>query len=118
MLRLLILVDMGSLKAIHRHFDQRAFHAGDDYQQRLDQHGPVCRGVFTGHLLKISPRYRPGCAGQYQLYWPKSSKPRAILTCATGISVATNLCALLSAGIPQALEIDVVAAAIMRAGEQ
>ncbi|QUJ04302.1 hypothetical protein KCP78_23405 [Salmonella enterica subsp. enterica] len=66
---------------------------------------PVCRGVFyRGILLKDRPRYRPGCAGRVSLYWPKSNKPRHT-ACAT-LGVTTNLCAL-SAGIPQALEIDV-----------
>ncbi|ECN1534321.1 PRD domain-containing protein, partial [Salmonella enterica subsp. enterica serovar Enteritidis] len=67
--------------------------------------------ILQGHFIEeIARDIARDVPVEYQLYWPKSNKPRAILTtCATGIGVATNLCALLSASIPQALEIDVVA---------
>ncbi|QUI98833.1 hypothetical protein KCP74_01680 [Salmonella enterica subsp. enterica] len=52
-----------------------------------------------GILLRDRPRYRPGyCRSVSKLYWPKATKPRAILDHLRDryVGVATNLCALLS----------------------
>ncbi len=109
---LMILVDMGSLKAIHRHFD-RALSTPVTIINNVSTSMALYVGerILQGHFIEeIARDIARDVPVEYQLYWPKSNKPRAILTtCATGIGVATNLCALLSASIPQALEIDVVA---------
>ncbi|EGL6579136.1 sigma-54-dependent transcriptional regulator [Salmonella enterica] len=109
---LMILVDMGSLKAIHRHFD-RALSTPVTIINNVSTSMALYVGerILQGHFIEeIARDIARDVPVEYQLYWPKSNKPRAILTtCAAGIGVATNLCALLSASIPQALEIDVVA---------
>lgn len=109
---LMILVDMGSLKAIHRHFD-RALSTPVTIINNVSTSMALYVGerILQGHFIEeIARDIARDVPVEYQLYWPKSNKLRAILTtCATGIGVATNLCALLSASIPQALEIDVVA---------
>ncbi|SLU97978.1 transcriptional regulator levR [Klebsiella variicola] len=109
---LIILVDMGSLNAIHRHFNRR-----------LSTPMAIINNVSTGMAMYVGERILQGVmledivrdigddlAVEHQLYYPQTDKPRAILTtCATGLGAAANLSALLKASIPEALGIDIVA---------
>ncbi len=109
---LIILVDMGSLNAIHRHFNRR-----------LSTPMAIINNVSTGMAMYVGERILQGVmledivreigddlAIEHQLYYPQTDKPRAILTtCATGLGAAANLSALLKASIPEALGIDIVA---------
>lgn len=109
---LIILVDMGSLKAIHSHFNRR-----------LSTPVAIVNNVSTSMAMYVGERILQGdmledivreidgaLAVEHQLYYPQADKPRAILTtCATGMGAAANLSALLSASIPAALAIDIVA---------
>lgn len=106
------LVDMGSLNAIHRHFNRR-----------LSTPMAIINNVSTGMAMYVGERILQGVmledivreigddlAVEHQLYYPQTDKPRAILTtCATGLGAAANLSALLKASIPEALGIDIVA---------
>ena len=106
------LVDMGSLNAIHRHFNRR-----------LSTPMAIINNVSTGMAMYVGERILQGVmledivreigddlAIEHQLYYPQTDKPRAILTtCATGLGAAANLSALLKASIPEALGIDIVA---------
>ncbi len=105
-------VDMGSLNAIHRHFNRR-----------LSTPMAIINNVSTGMAMYVGERILQGVmledivreigddlAVEHQLYYPQTDKPRAILTtCATGLGAAANLSALLKASIPEALGIDIVA---------
>lgn len=109
---LVILVDMGSLNAIHQHFNRRlpipvaiinnvstsmALYVGERILQ-----GHMLEDIVQGVVLDLPV--------QHQLYYPHSGKPRVILTtCATGIGAATNLSTLLKASIPEALATDILA---------
>lgn len=109
---LIILVDMGSLNAIHSHFNRR-----------LTTPVAIINNVSTGMAMYVGERILQGdmledivreigddLAVEHQLYYPQADKPRAILTtCATGLGAAANLSALLKASIPEALGIDIVA---------
>ena len=109
---LVILVDMGSLNAIHSHFNRR-----------LTTPMAIINNVSTGMAMYVGERIllgdmledivreiRGDLAIEHQLYYPQADKPRAILTtCATGLGAAANLSALLKASIPEALGIDIVA---------
>lgn len=109
---LIILVDMGSLNAIHSHFNRR-----------LNTPVAIINNVSTGMAMYVGERILHGdmledivreigddLAVEHQLYYPQTDKPRAILTtCATGLGAAANLSALLKASIPEALGIDIVA---------
>ncbi|MFP8217088.1 sigma 54-interacting transcriptional regulator [Klebsiella quasipneumoniae] len=109
---LIILVDMGSLNAIHSHFNRR-----------LNTPVAIINNVSTGMAMYVGERILHGdmledivreigddLAVEHQLYYPQADKPRAILTtCATGLGAAANLSALLKASIPEALGIDIVA---------
>lgn len=109
---LIILVDMGSLQAIHQHFDRA-----------ISTPVTIVNNVSTSMALYVGERILQGdvieeiardiaqdLPTEQQTYWPVCSKPKAILTtCATGIGVATNLRSLLQASIPGTLEIEVVA---------
>lgn len=109
---LMILVDMGSLKAIHQHFD-KAISTPVTIVNNVSTSMALYVGerILQGHFIEdIARDIAQDLPVEHQLYWPKSSKPKAILTtCATGIGVATNLCSLLQASIPEALGIEVVA---------
>ncbi|HFZ8994909.1 TPA: sigma 54-interacting transcriptional regulator [Citrobacter freundii] len=109
---LMILVDMGSLKAIHQHFAS-ALPTPVTIVNNVSTSMALYVGerILQGHFIEeIARDIASDLPVEYQLYWPKSSKPKAILTtCATGIGVATNLSSLLHASIPQELEIDVIA---------
>lgn len=103
---------MGSLNAIHRHFNRR-----------LSTPIAIINNVSTGMAMYVGERILQGVmledivreigddlAIEHQLYYPQTDKPRAILTtCATGLGAAANLSALLKASIPEALGIDIVA---------
>ena len=109
---LIILVDMGSLNAIHSHFNRR-----------LSTPMAIINNVSTGMAMYVGERVLQGdmledivreigddLAVEHQLYYPHTDKPRAILTtCATGLGAAANLSALLKASIPETLGIDIVA---------
>lgn len=109
---LVILVDMGSLNAIHSHFNRR-----------LSTPMAIINNVSTGMAMYVGERVLQGdmledivreigndLAVEHQLYYPQTDKPRAILTtCATGLGAAANLSALLKASIPETLGIDIVA---------
>lgn len=109
---LIILVDMGSLNAIHSHFNRR-----------LSTPMAIINNVSTGMAMYVGERVLQGdmledivreigddLAVEHQLYYPQTDKPRAILTtCATGLGAAANLSALLKASIPETLGIDIVA---------
>ncbi|WP_194417523.1 sigma 54-interacting transcriptional regulator [Klebsiella quasipneumoniae] len=109
---LIILVDMGSLNAIHSHFNRR-----------LNTPVAIINNVSTGMAMYVGERILHGdmledivreigddLAVEHQLYYPQTDKPRAILTtCATGLGAAANLSALLKASIPEALGVDIVA---------
>jgi Transcriptional antiterminator len=109
---LIILVDMGSLRAIHQHFD-RAIPTPVTIVNNVSTSMALYVGerILQGHLIEeIARDIAQDLPTEHQLYWPTSGKPKAILTtCATGIGVATNLCSLLQASIPESLEIEVVA---------
>ncbi|MFB2832017.1 sigma 54-interacting transcriptional regulator [Aeromonas jandaei] len=109
---LIILVDMGSLNAIHSHFNRR-----------LTTPMAIINNVSTGMAMYVGERVLQGdmledivheigddLVVEHQVYYPQTDKPRAILTtCATGLGAAANLSALLKASIPEALGIDIVA---------
>jgi len=109
---LMILVDMGSLNAIHSHF-----------QRRLSTPVAIVNNVSTSMALYVGERILQGhhieaiaqevgadLPVEHQIFWPQASKPRVILTtCITGIGAAANLCHLLKASIPEALGIEVIA---------
>lgn len=109
---LMILVDMGSLNAIHSHF-----------QRRVSTPVAIVNNVSTSMALYVGERILQGhhieeiahdiaddLPVEHQLFWPQASKPRVILTtCITGIGAAANLCNLLKASIPEALGIEVIA---------
>jgi sigma-54 dependent transcriptional regulator of gfr operon len=85
---LIILVDMGSLNAIHSHFNRR-----------LSTPMAIINNVSTGMAMYVGERVLQGdmledivreigddLAVEHQLYYPQTDKPRAILTtCATGL---------------------------------
>lgn len=108
----IILVDMGSLNAIHHHF-----------QRRVATPVAIVNNVSTSMALYVGERILRGdmiediareVSGdlpvEHQIFWPQANRPRVILTtCVTGLGAATNLCALLKASIPETLGIDVIA---------
>ena len=109
---LIILVDMGSLNAIHSHF-----------QRRVATPVAIVNNVSTSMALYVGERILQGhhiedIAGEittdlpveHQIFWPQANKPRVILTtCVTGIGAAANLCTLLKASIPETLGIEIIA---------
>ncbi|QHM73861.1 sigma 54-interacting transcriptional regulator [Mixta intestinalis] len=109
---LVILVDMGSLNAIHQHFNRH-----------ITTPVAIINNVSTRMALYVGERilrgdYPEAIVGEvaadlpieHQLIWPQQNKPRAIITlCATGLGAASNLSALLKASIPEALAIEMVA---------
>ncbi|STW48961.1 transcriptional regulator levR [Klebsiella pneumoniae] len=77
---LIILVDMGSLNAIHRHFNRR-----------LSTPMAIINNVSTGMAMYVGERILQGVmledivreigddlAVEHQLYYPQTDKPRAI----------------------------------------
>mgnify|MGYP003772636623 CR=1 FL=1 len=109
---LVILVDMGSLNAIHQHF-----------HRRIATPVAIINNVSTRMALYVGERILRGDRAEaivsevaadlpveHQLIWPQQNKPRAIITtCATGLGAANNLSALLKASIPETLAIEMVA---------
>ncbi len=109
----MILVIWDRLKAIHRHFDRALSTPVTIINNVSDQHGPVCRErISMGILLKRSPAISPGCAGGGRvsaLLAEKQQTARHTDHLRDRTVWRQIFCALLSASIPQALEIDVVA---------
>ncbi|MEQ4530236.1 MAG: sigma 54-interacting transcriptional regulator [Mixta sp.] len=109
---LVILVDMGSLNAIHQHF-----------HRRIATPVAIINNVSTRMALYVGERILRGDRAEaivsevaadlpveHQLIYPQQNKPRAIITtCATGLGAANNLSALLKASIPETLAIEMVA---------
>ncbi|WP_275556496.1 sigma-54-dependent transcriptional regulator, partial [Mixta sp. Marseille-Q2659] len=109
---LVILVDMGSLNAIHQHF-----------HRRIATSVAIINNVSTRMALYVGERILRGDRAEaivsevaadlpveHQLIYPQQNKPRAIITtCATGLGAANNLSALLKASIPETLAIEMVA---------
>jgi sigma-54 dependent transcriptional regulator of gfr operon len=109
---LVILVDMGSLNAIHQHFNRR-----------IATPVAIINNVSTRMALYVGERILRGDRAEaivseaaadlpveHQLIYPQQNKPRAIITaCATGLGAANNLSALLKASIPETLAIEMVA---------
>ncbi|QUJ01779.1 hypothetical protein KCP75_24200 [Salmonella enterica subsp. enterica] len=87
-----ILVDiLGSLKAIHRHFD-RALSTPVTIINNVSTSMACGERILQGHFGERSPAISPGMCRSVSALLAKSNKPRAILTtCTTGIGVATNL---------------------------
>ncbi len=109
---LVILVDMGSLKEIHRHFN-RAITTPVAIINNVSTGMALYVGdrILQGHFIEdIACDVANGLPVEHQILWPESNKPKVILTvCATGIGAASNLSTLLKGSIPDDLAIDVVA---------
>lgn len=109
---LIILVDMGSLNLIHRHF-----------KDSIKIPVVIINNVSTNAALYVGERILQGdnievisnniakdLPIEHQLFYPKNNKPQVIITtCATGTGAAGNLCHLLKSSIPDDLNIEFIA---------
>ncbi|MFW0765367.1 sigma 54-interacting transcriptional regulator [Trabulsiella odontotermitis] len=109
---LMILVDMGSLNAIHSYFQRRvATPVAIVNNVSTSMALYVGERILQGHLIEdIAREVSADLPVEHQLFWPQANKPRVILTtCVTGMGAATNLCMLLKASIPETLGVDIIA---------
>ncbi|KNC92140.1 sigma 54-interacting transcriptional regulator [Trabulsiella odontotermitis] len=109
---LMILVDMGSLNAIHSYFQRRvATPVAIINNVSTSMALYVGERILQGHLIEdIARDVSTDLPVEHQLFWPQANKPRVILTtCVTGMGAATNLCTLLKASIPETLGVDIIA---------
>lgn len=109
---LVILVDMGSLKEIHRHFN-RAISTSVVIVNNVSTGMALYVGerILQGHFIEDIARDIDTCLPvEHQIVRPQTNRPKALLTaCATGIGAAANLCMLLKGSIPDDLAIEVLA---------
>lgn len=109
---LLIMVDMGSLKEIYRHFD-KSLTAPVAIVNNVSTQLALAVGSqlkSAGTLEAIVEAALAQSPTEYELIYPETGKAKAIITtCFTGIGTANQIMKLLTQSIPEALEINVTA---------